>query len=438
MFMRIPVFVRNDPSWAAFLAGVFAAGFSMPLSRFFAVVCLVLTLAGRAREPRPRFRLTAPCVGWLGYFALALVVSSIMALLDPDPLLIPRNGLGKIFKLAWFFLIPLGVVQIRSHERFFQALLTLVLGCAAIAAYVVLVNPLAAWIQVTLPADAAASVARDRLLALTDALGRTDALMAWIHKGYRAMTYRDSLFKLGTMGDAQRLMVALPVALCLTLEAFRNGSGPRRRFLMAGVTLLVLAGLMLTFKRGPLLFGGLVAVGILVRMTGLKGLAAALLVVSLAAAHPGVRMRFMALPDELCVERGGRWTMWVKIVPALHAEHPWGIGFRALTNEKMRQHAPRVEQRQNHVHSTPLQALVDFGWPGVAAYAAWMIAALWTALGSLRKSTSTSPLRFAPLAMLVALVLYGLMEYNLADADVVLLYSLAMAMASFIHADSGS
>ena len=42
-------------------------------------------------------------------------------------------------------------------------------------------------------------------------------------------------------------------------------------------------------------------------------------------------------------------------------------------------------------------------------------------------------LRFAPLAMLSALMLYGLMEYNLADADVVLLYSLAMAMASFIY-----
>ena len=127
-------------------------------------------------------------------------------------------------------------------------------------------------------------------------------------------------------------------------------------------------------------------------------------------------------------------TMWTQIVPNLHEEHPWGIGFRALTNEKMRQISRRVEQRQNHVHSTPLQAFVDFGWLGAAAYTVWMIAALATAFVSLRKSSSASVVRFVPLAMLSTLILYGLIEYNLADAEVVLLYALAMALASFVPA----
>ena len=35
----------------------------------------------------------------------------------------------------------------------------------------------------------------------------------------------------------------------------------------------------------------------------------------------------------------------------------------------------------------------------------------------------------APFAMLAALVLYGLMEYNLADSEVVLLYAFAMGLS---------
>ena len=33
--------------------------------------------------------------------------------------------------------------------------------------------------------------------------------------------------------------------------------------------------------------------------------------------------------------------------------------------------------------------------------------------------------------MLAALILYGLIEYNLADAEIVILYSLAMGMSTF-------
>ena len=436
--MKLPQSIKNDPSWAAFLLAVLAVGFSMPLSRFFTVVCLVLTLLHRSAVQRKRFQLTAPIVGWLTYLTLAIIVSTIMAVRTPDTLLVPRKGLGKIFKLAWYFLIPLGVAQINTRERLTTTLKTLVLGCAVTGLYVVLINPIAAWIQITLPTEA--QIARNNLTAaqhlllnFTNSIGLTHALNKWITSGYRAASYQASLFKLGTMGDAQRLMVALPTALCLSLEALRVHADRRYKLLSVITAIVVLLGLILTFKRGPLIFGLLVSFAILFRTIGFKALAIGAIVMLLAAAHPGVRMRFTQLPGEFSADKGGRWTMWTKIVPKLHEEHPWGIGFRSLTPEKMRQLAPRVEQRQNHVHSTPLQALVDFGWAGVIVYAGWMLAAIITALNSLRKSNSPSILRFAPLAMLCALILYGLMEYNLADADVVLLYSLAMAMASFIY-----
>lgn len=435
--MKLPQSIKNDPSWIAFLIAVLAVGFSMPLSRLFTVISLVLTLFHRPLGQRIRFRLTAPCIGWLAYLALALIVSTVMAIRAPDELLIPRKGLSKIFKLAWFFLIPLGVAQINTRERLATTLKILVLGCAATGLYVILINPIAAWVQVTLPTDrqitsGSLTAVQHSLLTLTNTLGLTGALNKWIYSGYRATSYQGSLFKLGTMGDAQRLMVALPAALCLCLEAFRINATRRRKLLSAIFTLIILFGLILTFKRGPLIFGLIVSFVILFRTVGFKALAIGALVMLLASAHPGVRARFTELPGEFSANKGGRWTMWTKIVPKLHEEHPWGIGFRALTPEKMRQLSRRVEQRQNHVHSTPLQAFVDFGWAGIIAYTGWMLAAMITAMISLRKSTTASHLRFVPLAMLSALILYGLMEYNLADADVVLLYSLAMAMASFV------
>ena len=127
--------------------------------------------------------------------------------------------------------------------------------------------------------------------------------------------------------------------------------------------------------------------------------------------------------------------MWTRIVPAVHEEHPYGIGFRALTNEKMRQHGKNAERRQNHVHSTPLQSFVDFGWLGVAVYLFWMGTALAAAIKSLLvtrlNGESRRAVRYVPLAMLAALILYGLIEYNLADAEIVILYSLAMGMSTF-------
>lgn len=436
--MKIREYLKQDPSWATFIGAVFAAGISLPLSRFFVVVCLILTLRRQAPASRAKFRLTPPCVGWLVYLILAVVITGILAVVNTDELLAPQKGLVKTTKLFWYFLLPLAVVQVDSPTRMTTTLKALVAGCFVTSLYVIVVNPMSAWLQITMPTSAqiaagALSTSQHNLLSATNALGMTDSINTWIDNGYRAQTYLASIVKLGTMQDAQRLMVALPAALCLCLEAFRTRSSRHRRLLSLVALVFTFVGLTMTFKRGPLMFSVLISFGILIRVIGAKALAALTVVFLIAVSLPAARMRFSELPQELSEKRGGRMTMWAQIVPKLHEEHPWGIGFRALTNEKMRQIAPRVEQRQNHVHSTPLQAFVDFGWLGVAAYAFWMIAALATAIASLRKSTSSSITRFAPLAMLSTLILYGLIEYNLADAEVILLYSLAMAATSYIH-----
>ena len=130
--------------------------------------------------------------------------------------------------------------------------------------------------------------------------------------------------------------------------------------------------------------------------------------------------------------------MWTIIVPTLHEEHPLGIGFRALSYNKMRSIDNHVEQNQNHVHSVPLQLFVEFGYLGVAAWALWMLLGFRNtaklACLSRRPSKDCSlpeTLAFAaPLAMLSALVLYGMVEYNLADSEIVLLYGIAMGLTN--------
>ena len=525
---------RADPSWAAFLAFAFFAGFSMPAARIAVAVCLVFTLLDAARRRLLRF--TAPTAGWLLYLAVALAVSAAAAALDWDPLLRPGRGLAKLTKLLWFAAIPLAVVQVDSRARLLSSLRALVLGAGVTAFCAVALHPLMAWFQISFPTswqmlawktDPSVSSLTGLQVGLyrtAESLGLLDAVVRWIELPWHARTYGEAVVKLGSMADAQRLMVALPAALCLAAESLRER--PRaRRFAPFALLLLVAVGLLLVFKRGPVLAG--VGVSFLLLLSRLRWWKGALVVAALAAAAaamPHVRERLADLPSEFSLERGGRALMWTRIVPELHREHPWGVGFRALTSEKMLQceirsrldadlaaNRARIERvlarpespgrtrilaglsqrgfrlerwrwtdaratelarrrpasgtpeaaeldrlrrdmahwergvltdrhlelNRNHVHSTPLQAFVDFGWAGLAAWAVWMALALRTtgllAMRSRRPAPDSAlpeTLCFAaPFAMLGALVLFGLVEYNLADAAVVPLYALAMGLS---------
>ncbi|MBQ3811696.1 MAG: hypothetical protein II839_12875 [Kiritimatiellae bacterium] len=531
--MKFAQTVRSDPSWASFLAFAFCAGVSMPAARAALAACLLLTLFDRARRRMMRF--TAPTAGWLLYFALALAVSAALAATNWDPLVQPGRGLQKLDKLLWFFAVPLAVVQVDSRLRLLAVLRAFVLGAAVTALCVVVLHPAMAWFQISFPTSYQ-MVARDLdpasspvtgfqafLYRSVESLGLLDAVVRWIELPWRAQTYAQAVVKLGSMQDAQRLMVALPAASCLAAESFRSRSKRSSSlFLLA----LVAAGLLLAFKRGPVLAGFAVCFLLLLsRLRWWKALLVLLAFAAAAVAMPHVRGRFAELPEEFRLAKGGRALMWCRIVPELHREHPWGVGFRSLTSAKMREaerraavegeiaeaeeavarfradRPPRgsrearrfeaekqrlwrllhwrdldaktqalartrpepgtpeaddlrrarkdlarweaagltrvrLEMDRNHVHSTPLQAFVDFGWAGVAAWALWMFLALRATAALARRSRrpaegSSAPetLCFAaPLAMLGALVLFSFVEYNLADAAVVLLYGLAMGL----------
>ena len=125
--------------------------------------------------------------------------------------------------------------------------------------------------------------------------------------------------------------------------------------------------------------------------------------------------------------------MWTKIAPELVRQHPWGIGYRSLTNDMMRRIAPEVEPERDHLHSNLVQVLVDSGWLGLALYLFWMSGAIANAASLARKAqrlwAAPEPALILLLAM-AGLFANGLVEYNFGDAEIVLLYGFIMGSAS--------
>jgi hypothetical protein len=421
----------SDRSWAFFLAFVFFSMVSLPLARLALVLSLVFSLVDR--DVRSRFRITSPGWGWLAYFALAVVVSGAMAVANTDwgvahglmpaidPYIEPARGFRKLPKLLWYLAIPVTAVQLRDTGRFRSAFRAWIAGGALLALFVILVHPPLAWLQVNCHVGPAWF---DKWLSSP----------IWKPWGGRPPSFQLAFSALGTMHDAQRLMVALIATVCAIVAS--KGRDSRKFGVVAAVMAL---GLVMTCKRGPLLVGILVSAAVLSsRVRWWKILALAAVIVLAAFIQPQSRARLLDLPNEfttdshLLVKRGGRMLMWTRIVPALHAEYPRGMGFRSLTAIKMHNVDWHVERNRTHVHCVPLQALVDFGWAGPIVWLCWMVLAFRAAVRMKSDGPGFGLSRaeaLMPLATLSSLVLFGLVEYNLADAAVVPLFSLAMGFS---------
>ncbi|MGI6494710.1 MAG: O-antigen ligase family protein [Kiritimatiellia bacterium] len=257
------------------------------------------------------------------------------------------------------------------------------------------------------------------------------------------------LFDRGELGDSQRLMAGLVGAVAIVLSRDKTAGGHwafRLRFPVGGPVALrvwpILAGLtslalLLTFKRSSWLAALAVLVFLCFRRIpwkkGLLGLVALAVVV---AAIPATRVRMASLFDEFDPQNGGRVVMWTKVAPAVMREHPGGIGFRAMTPERMREFAGKanvrhVEPRRYHLHSNPVEMATSTGWAGLAIYLAWLV----LAFRDVRRIDRGRPPESRGLApalggMLAALVLNGLVEYNFADGELVLAYGLLMGSAA--------
>lgn len=409
----------DDPAWFCFLMFAGAAMLSLPLARLFLGLSLFFTIRAKTR-----LRMTPPAWGWIAYLVLAIVVTAAVAAANTpwgvehgflekvDKYIEPAKGLRKTTKLLWYVSIPVAATLVNSRKRLRSVIGAMLVGGTALALWTVLVNPVIALMQTY----------------WHPSCGFIDKLLSsriWHTPDGRPISIHHALPYLGTMHDAQRLMVTLVCGAC-AMAATRREGGPWHRQAVA-IAISAIA-LVVTCKRGPLVIGACVAFAVLVtEFRPWRILPFAVLLACAALAVPTTRARFAALPREFDPANSGRAAMWTIVVPRLHQQYPYGIGFRSLTARKMRRTSKQVEKHRNHVHSSPLQAFVDLSWAGVAVWLFWMGAATACAV---RMSRIFPPLSAAPLCALSALIVFSLVEYNLADGAVIPLYGLAMGIAS--------
>ncbi len=379
----------------------FLVAFSLPAGRVFVALSLVALIVDCIRCRRyPVFSFSAWC--WVAFFCVAVLASAT----GVDP----ARSFGKIDKLLWFAAIPITATYVAGdYKRIEMLLRAFAIGCGVLAIQIAAWRPVMAWFA---NRDViAAGGPSDYLWAITD---------------------------LGSMTNGQTLMVGIVALAGVILGSRIVGNRSVRRQVADWVLLILLVlALVMNLKRGSWICTFLVVGMFIAAQMKLRH------VLILAAVAIGILMlppvwsRFSDLKQELDVTRGGRIVMWTKIAPPIIKAHPLGIGYRALTEDMMKEVAAEqgvcIESQRDHLHSNPIQVLVALGWGGLALYLVWIIAALANGIILMRLHPHGSAERVQILSvtlMLAALVLNGFIEYNLGDAELVIPYAIILGILS--------
>jgi hypothetical protein len=379
---------RNNMELAAYLClllSAFTVAFSLPVGRgFLAISLLVLIISLRKERKWP----CIPTTAWLGFaFCLVAVCATVHGVN-------PALGESKLSKLLWWLGIPVAATLVSSPGRLAGVLGAYAAGAGILAIKIFIRNPFQA-------------VASMRAGEVED--------------------FMTGLKHIASMADPQRLMVGIIAALgfaCVWREK-RRGTG-----IWIALLVVQFVALIMTFKRGPWICTlSMVVLFIIIRMNW-RWLVVIAAVVLLALCLPPVENRLANLRTEFNPDGGGRLTMWFKIAPALIEKHPWGIGWRSLTPEMMHEIAPEVEPDRNHLHSNIAEVLVETGWLGLAIYLLWMVGSLIDAClyawAARRAPPEEAVGALVLLLTLVGLLANGLVEYNFADAEIVMAYAIVI------------
>jgi O-antigen ligase len=386
--MDVALEQRPAAVWARrlLLAAVAAVTFSVALGQLLLVAaCVPLALWLAQARPRPALPpLVAPALLFIAiaWFTLAFNTG--------------RPDLGRITKLLWFVALPAAAWLLRDERAVRHLLWAFALGCGALAAKTLVMVPVGAWKLLRKAPD-------------------------------YAQNFPHALTLQGSMPDGQLLMLGLVATLGLLLvcRAARRPTG----FVIA-LFLLQVAGFILNQKRGSWVVAILLLViFVLLKLTWKHTLLIALVITG-ALCLPWVRERLTTLERDFNPKAGGRATMWLHVAPALIKAHPWGIGYRQLTNEKMRAVAPNVEADRDHLHNNALTVLVETGWAGLAAYGLWMGWALVAAARRLRcaraEPEAVAIAALVLLLMFTGLLLNGIVEYNFGTSRLMIVLGVIM------------
>ena len=188
--------------------------------------------------------------------------------------------------------------------------------------------------------------------------------------------------------------------------------------------------LVLHNKRGAWLsFACALGVGILLSRTSLrflktkKGMATAAITVLLFGSF--AYQRLSDLKDQFDPNHGGRLELWTKVFKPFMADHPWGIGYRALEHEDLKEYTESLSFTvKNHFHNNGLQIAAELGWLGLGIWFIWMMVQL--AMLFRARSSVESASALACFLGLLALLLNGLVEYNFGDSEPFMLFVVVM------------
>ena len=168
-------------------------------------------------------------------------------------------------------------------------------------------------------------------------------------------------------------------------------------------------------RRRPAAFGVLVALGVLMLLL------------------PGVRGRARSIVDPRDPTSSERVLMW-KSGLAMARDH-WltGVGPGQVKRVYPDYAAAEVTNKsRGHLHSTPIQLLVERGLPGLVAWLALFAAFVGRAVG-IARTAGTDPrgraLAVGGIAAVGGFLVAGLTEYNFGDSEVLLATTFVMALA---------
>jgi hypothetical protein len=379
-------------TYACLILSAFASAFSLPAGRALLGVAALLTILLVFAEGRfPKI----PRTVWIGLMFVSVAVAVTVYGVNPE------LGVPKLSKLLWFGGIAVMAALIDSEERLSGVLKAFALGTGVLALKTY-------W---------------DSIRVCLEARPDVDA---------GTTSYYTAILNAGSITDGQRYMVGIAIVLGMIYIC------KQRRWTAVGWWILLAmqcVALLLTLKRGSWLCTcGIVALFIVLRMNWryliVMGICFLLLLLV-----PFIRGRLMDTMKEFSEGKGGRVAMWTKIAPVLIKERTWvGQGYRSLTNERMREIDPTVEPNRDHLHSNPVQVLVATGVLGFILYLLWMASGVVDIVRFFRASSRdpvvTQTLAVVVLLMFVGLLINGLVEYNIGDAEIVLIYGIVMGSAA--------
>lgn len=247
-----------------------------------------------------------------------------------------------------------------------------------------------------------------------------------------------ALYDTGNMRDPQLYLVSL--CILLALRIYRPIQIPP--YLMSLLITVNMVGMILHFKRGVWIAFACVAVliGGWTRRYRLLAIVCVGIVVLLLV--PQTRDRLTLLQEEFTVKTGGRYVLWTQVAPRMIADHPLGVGMRALEYDDFLAYSKHLQPGLNHLHNNLLQVTVDAGWLGALVWIYWMGLAWWLmarlSMKYKESGTARAAVALACLAAFTGVMLNGMVEYNFGNSVIFMVIVLLLGQThALYHIDEG-